>query len=64
MMPDQFESAFGKFIEQQEYDGAAQAIFSLARAAFLAGWLAAGGDAPQNERLFRIIPSANDVSQP
>ena len=37
MMSNSFESAFGEFIEQKEYDGAAQAIFSLARAAFLAG---------------------------
>ena len=64
MMSDQFEIAFGEFIEQQEYDSAAQAMFCLARAAFLSGWLAAGGTAPQDEQLFRIVPSANDVSKP
>lgn len=57
MMPNSYESAFSIFLEQQEYDAASQAIFELVRAAFLAGWRAAGGEAPQKEKIFQILPT-------
>ena len=46
-----FEAAFGDFIDQSEYDQAEQALFTIVRAAFRAGWLAAEGTPlppPQN----------------
>ncbi len=38
MMNDEFESAFDRFLERQEYDEAESALFTIVRAAFLAGW--------------------------
>ena len=46
----------GDLSENAEYDAAKEAVFAVTRAAFLAGWLAAGGDAPQEERLFQVLP--------
>ena len=37
-----------------------QAQFALVRAAFLAGWLAAGGDRPQQARLFEVLRPEKD----
>lgn len=44
-MPD-FETAFGEWIDGTAYDAAEDALFSVVRAAFTAGWIAAGGKAP------------------
>ena len=44
MMSNEFEAAFSAFLDQQAYDDAESALFALVRAAFLAGWSAAGGD--------------------
>lgn len=55
MMSNEFEQAFDEFLEHPEYDGAENAIFALTRAAFLAGWLAAGGEQPQTERVFQVL---------
>lgn len=54
-MSNAFEAAFDAFLERREYDEAQQAQFALVRAAFLAGWLAAGGDRPQQARLFEVL---------
>lgn len=56
MMPNEYEEAFSAFLEQKEYDGAEQALFEFARAAFYAGWLAAGGAPVQREKTFQVIP--------
>ena len=53
-MPD-FEKAFGDFIERREYDGAANALFSIVRISFKAGWLAAGGKAPPPQKVVEIL---------
>ena len=45
-MTDEFEEVFDNFLESQKYDDAEDAIFSLVRAAFIAGWKAAGGEVP------------------
>lgn len=37
MHSNEYEAAFGRFLEQAEYDKASDALFSLARAAFQAG---------------------------
>ncbi len=53
----QFELAFGEFLDSQEYDRAEDALFSLVRAAFRAGWLAAQQEtAPQTETPRGVLP--------
>jgi hypothetical protein len=42
-----FEAAFDQFLEHQEHEKAESALFSLIRESFLAGWKAAGGEAPK-----------------
>lgn len=39
-----FEKAFEQFIDRKEYDSAENALFSMVRIAFKAGWLAARGE--------------------
>ena len=55
MMSNDFEAAFSAFLDQQAYDDAEAAVFTLVRAAFLAGWSAAGGDQPQEETMFQVL---------
>lgn len=55
MQGNDFEAAFDRFLEQTEYDAAEAALFSLVRAAFLAGWCAAGGSAGTSARLFEVL---------
>lgn len=55
-MTDEFELAFGNFLEQEKYDAAEQALFDLTRAAFEAGWKAAGGELPQPAPVFTLLP--------
>ena len=43
MQSDTFEKAFSNYLEHKDYDEAEDALFSIIRAAFLAGWHAAGG---------------------
>lgn len=43
MMSNEFEEAFSEFLDRQTYDEAESALFDVVRAAFLAGWKAAGG---------------------
>ena len=56
MRSNEYEAAFSAFLERHEYDEAAQAVYDLTSAAFLAGWMAAGGDLPQEERIFQVLP--------
>lgn len=46
MMSNEFEEAFSEFLDRQAYDEAESALFDVVRAAFLAGWKAAGGPTP------------------
>ena len=55
-MSDEFELAFSNFLEGEAYDNASQALFDLVRAAFEAGWKAAGGELPQPVPIFRLLP--------
>ena len=55
MQSDEFEKAFGDFIDRREYDQAEQALFAMVRIAFLAGWKAAGGNAPPPQKIFQIV---------
>ena len=47
MKSNEFEAAFSQYLENPEYDMAEDALFSVVCAAFLAGWKAARGDAPE-----------------
>lgn len=55
MLSNDFEKAFDSFIDRREYDQAENALFSMVRIAFLAGWKAAGGEPPQPQRIFEIV---------
>ena len=65
MMDNKFETAFSNFLDRHEYDDAEAALFEIVRAAFLAGWCAAGGEGPQAERVFQILggPENNSRNQ-
>ena len=39
-----FETAFDEFVDCKEYDALDEALFQVIRKAFIAGWVAAGGD--------------------
>ncbi len=41
-----FEKAYQDFLDEQAYDERAAALFPIARVAFRAGWIAAGGELP------------------
>jgi len=49
MQTDIFEKALDEFLQGKNYDHAEEAIYQLARAAFLAGWYAAKS-CPSNEQ--------------
>jgi len=55
MQTNDFEKAFGDFLDRREYDQAENALFAMVRIAFLAGWKAAGGDPPQPQKIFQIM---------
>lgn len=50
-----YEKSFSDFLERKEYDKAQNALFEIVRAAFTAGWLAAGGEALQPQHIFEIL---------
>ncbi len=55
MMANDFEKAFGDFLERKEYDEAESALFDMVRTAFLAGWNAAGGNPPQPQKFLQVF---------
>ena len=56
MHSNDFEYAFSEFLDRHEYDEAENALFAIVRAAFEAGWLAAGGTVPKSEKIFQLLP--------
>lgn len=54
MMSNNFEEAFNRFLERREYDRAENALFSMVRISFIAGWLSAGGEMPQTQHILQI----------
>ena len=54
-MKKDFEQAFGDFIDRREYDQAENALFSMIRLAFTAGWLAAGGAPPLPQKVIKLV---------
>ena len=60
MMDNEFEKAFSDFLDSPIYDTSSDIIFNIARSAFAAGWLAAGGSEPIKSRIFELVkPSDN-----
>ena len=55
MQSNDFEDAFSQFLARHEYDEAENYLFSMVRISFAAGWRAAGGDPPREERLFQLL---------
>ena len=55
MQSNDFEDAFSQFLARHEYDEAENYLFSMVRISFAAGWRAAGGDPPKEERLFQLL---------
>ena len=55
-MSNEFEQALDDFLAGKEADDAHQALYDIIRAAFLAGWRSAGGEPPQEQRIFELIP--------
>ena len=52
-----FDKAFDDFLQRTEYDQAENALFSIVRIAFIAGWLASGGTPPSEQKFFTILHS-------
>ncbi|EKC73612.1 hypothetical protein LEA_06139, partial [human gut metagenome] len=61
MMSNEFEKALDAFLEGADADEAHQALYDIIRAAFLAGWRSAGGDPPQEQKLFELIPGGKPL---
>ena len=59
MQTNEFEKAFSDFIDRREYDEAENALFSMVRIAFLAGWKAAGGENPPPQKVFELYHNDN-----
>ena len=55
MKSDEFEGAFSIFLERYEYDDVQNALFTITRKAFEAGWLAAGGNPLQPQELYKLV---------
>ena len=55
MVDVDFEKAFSDFLERREYDQAENALFSMVRISFLAGWNAAGGYPPHPQKILTIM---------
>jgi len=47
-MEKDFEKAFDEFLDREEHETVEAALFDIVRAAFKAGWLAAGGTLPES----------------
>lgn len=54
---EEFEKAFGSFLDRHEYDAAESALFNIVRLSFLAGWTAAHGETPTEEPVFQLVVS-------
>ena len=58
---EDFEKSFGDFLERREYDRAENALFSMVRISFRAGWLAAGGKPPRPQQVFELLRPGRPV---
>lgn len=55
MMNNRFEQAFSDYLDSRDYDETADCFFGMLRNAFIAGWIAAGGERPTTERIFTVL---------
>lgn len=53
MMDNEFEKAYGDYLESMAYEETENLLFSVLRNAFLAGWQAAGGSTPSPPAFLR-----------
>ena len=60
-MQELFEHAFSNFLESREYDETEDALFRLVRAAFYAGWQAAGGEVLPCRPAWTKVPTAKQI---
>jgi len=60
MMDNNFEKAFGEYLDSAEYDTIANELFAATRNAFLAGWIAAGGSLPAFGHIFEVYGGKNE----
>jgi len=56
MQSDDFEKAYGDFIDRPEYDEAQGDLFRIVRISFKAGWESAGGNPPPSQPVVRLVP--------
>lgn len=56
-----FEEAFSDFLDQQSYDQAEYALFSIVRTAFTAGWIAACGKVPFPQNVIPLVHRGKDL---
>ena len=54
-MQTDFERAFSDFLDRREHDQAENALFTMVRISFLAGWKAAGGDPPKPQKILTLV---------
>jgi len=58
-MSDAFEKEFSDYLDSDAYDKAEDMLFSAVRAAYIAGWKAAGGDMRPSFELLSQLPDAS-----
>lgn len=60
MMDNNFEKAFGEYLDSAEYDTIANELFAATRNAFLAGCIAVGGSLPASGHIFEVYGGKNE----
>ena len=60
MMDNNFEKAFGEYLDSAEYDTIANELFAATCNAFLVGWIAAGGSLPASGHTFEVYGGKNE----
>lgn len=58
-----FEQSFDAFLDRWEYDEAACALFDVVRAAYKAGWMAAGGSPPASKKVVQLVVTRKSDSE-
>lgn len=63
LQSNDFEKAYGDFIDNWEYDKMQNLLFSLIRTSFTAGWQAAGGTPPIPYKIFEVLHRADQEDE-
>jgi len=63
MHNNDFEAAFGNFLENEAYDRGENALFTLTRAAFTAGWNAARSELSDPHRSLQVLNDRESSGQ-